>query len=211
MVNPMNQHRFSGFENEEDYEDLPNPLPQLEGPVRTMLEALGEDPDREGLARTPHRVSKAMHFLTSGYRADPERILTRAIFEEDCNEMVMVRDIELYSLCEHHMLPFFGHAHVAYLPDRKIVGLSKIPRVVDVFSRRLQVQERLTTQIAQALDQHLQPRGVAVVIEAVHFCMMMRGVQKQSSRTVTSSMLGHFSEQGPTRNEFLELLRMPRL
>jgi len=196
---------------DDDEEGEANPLPQLEPAVQTMLEGIGEDPAREGLVRTPHRVSKAMHFLSSGYRQDPEKILTKAIFEEDCNEMVLVRDIELYSLCEHHMLPFFGHAHVAYLPNKKIVGLSKIPRIVDVFARRLQVQERLTTQVAETIDKYLQPRGVAVVIEAIHFCMMMRGVQKQSSKTVTSSMIGAFSAQGPTRNEFLELIRMPRI
>lgn len=185
--------------------------PTIEASVRTMLGILGEDPEREGLKKTPHRVAKAMSFLTSGYQSNAGQILGDAIFQEECDEMVMVRDIELYSMCEHHMLPFAGRAHVAYLPKGKIVGLSKIPRLVDMFARRLQVQERLTQQIAQALAEHLQPRGVGVVIEAYHFCMMMRGVQKQSSKTITSCMLGRFRDPGMTRQEFLELLKIRSL
>ena len=189
-------------------EDDENPLPEIESAVHTMLSSVGEDPDREGLRRTPLRVSKAMHFLTSGYRQDPTEILQKALFAERCNEMVLVRDIEFYSMCEHHMLPFMGHAHVAYLPNDHIVGLSKIPRVVDVFARRLQVQERLTQQVAECIEEVLRPKGVAVVMEAVHFCMMMRGVQKQNSRTISSCMLGAFRGPGATRGEFLDLLRM---
>lgn len=191
-----------------DDDDDENPLPGIESAVHTMLSSVGEDPDREGLRRTPLRVSKAMHFLTSGYRTNPEEILRKALFAERCNEMVLVRDIEFYSMCEHHMLPFMGHAHVAYLPNENIVGLSKIPRVVDVFARRLQVQERLTQQIAECIEEVLRPKGVAVVMEAVHFCMMMRGVQKQNSRTISSCMLGAFRGPGATRVEFLDLLRM---
>lgn len=189
-------------------DDFPaDSCPVIEDAVRTMLKKLGEDPDRDGLQKTPSRVAKAMKFLTSGYDADVEEILTGAIFEEDCSEMVLVRDIELYSLCEHHMLPFVGRAHVAYIPAGKIVGLSKLPRVVDVYSRRLQVQERLTQQVAGAIEHYLEPKGVAVVVEAAHFCMMMRGVQKQNSWTTTSCMLGAF-RNGPTRHEFFELLKI---
>jgi GTP cyclohydrolase I len=197
------QHHF----DEEAFQDNETPRPEILPAIRTVLNSIGEDPHREGLQDTPLRVSRAMDFLSSGYRIDPGAILKKALFEESCDEMVLVRDIEVYSLCEHHMLPFFGQAHVAYLPDKKIVGLSKIPRIVDVFARRLQVQERLTTQIAECIQEHLQPRGVAVVIEAVHFCMMMRGVQKQNSKTITSSMLGAF-RKGSTRNEFLGLIRL---
>lgn len=170
-----------------------------------VINLLGEDTSREGLVKTPERASKAMKFLTEGYEMDPKQILQSAMFKEDYNEMVIVKDIELYSLCEHHMLPFFGKAHIAYIPSGHIVGLSKIPRVVDVFSRRLQVQERLTEQILDCINDTLQPEGVAVVIEASHMCMMMRGVQKQNSTTTTSGFRGSFKETD-TRNEFLKLI-----
>jgi GTP cyclohydrolase I len=175
--------------------------------VRDLLAKIGEDPEREGLKRTPLRVAKAMDFLTSGYEMSVDDVVKGAIFTEDCREMVIVRDIEFYSLCEHHMLPFFGHAHVGYLPNGKVVGLSKIARVVDVFARRLQVQERLTNQVADALMNTLEPHGVAVVMEASHTCMMMRGVQKQNSTTVSSAMRGTFVEDARTRAEFLGFLR----
>ena len=177
--------------------------------VKQQLTHLGEDPSREGLVRTPERVAKSFEFLTSGYRTDVQSLINGAIFEEDCSEMVLVRDIEIYSLCEHHMLPFFGRAHVAYIPDGRIIGLSKIPRIVDAFARRLQVQERLTQQVAEALNDALGPRGVAVVVEARHLCMMMRGVEKQNSSATTSAMLGLFREDPKTRMEFLELSRRP--
>lgn len=170
-----------------------------------IIDLLGEDNEREGLEQTPMRAAKAMKFLTEGYEKDPKQILQSAMFSEDYNEMVIVKDIELYSLCEHHMLPFFGKAHIAYIPNGKIVGLSKIPRVVDVFARRLQVQERLTEQILDCINDTLQPKGVAVVIEASHMCMMMRGVQKQNSTTTTSGFRGTFKETD-TRNEFLKLI-----
>jgi GTP cyclohydrolase I len=173
--------------------------------VRHQLALLGEDPDREGLVRTPERVAKAMSFLTSGYAMTVEDVVGSALFEEEHENMVMVRDIELYSLCEHHMLPFFGKAHVAYIPNRKIVGLSKLPRIVEVFARRLQVQERLTEQVAKAIEEVLAPRGVGVVIEAFHMCMMMRGVEKQNSRTITSALRGVFRDDAKTRDEFLRL------
>ncbi|MDH7515047.1 MAG: GTP cyclohydrolase I FolE [Bacteroidota bacterium] len=182
---------------------------RIEGLVRSLLEALGEDPDREGLLKTPHRVAKALCYLTNGYRKELGRVLNGAVFEEKYNEMVIVRDIDFYSLCEHHLLPFFGKCHVAYIPDGKIVGLSKIPRIVDLFARRLQVQERMTQQIAEALQDALNPLGVAVVCEARHMCMMMRGVQKQNSVMTTSTMLGEFSSRQSTRNEFLQLIRSP--
>ncbi len=178
----------------------------LQTHVRGLLEGVGEDPSREGLARTPLRVARSLRFLTDGYRMDAEEVLTGALFESDTDEMVVVKDIELYSLCEHHMLPFFGRAHVAYLPKGRIVGLSKLARVVDVFARRLQVQERLTTQIAKAMKEALDPRGVAVLVEAQHLCMMMRGVSKQNSSTVTSCMLGGFRNDAKTRQEFLEIV-----
>jgi GTP cyclohydrolase I len=178
----------------------------LEGLIESMLKELGEDPTREGLLRTPARVSRAMQFLTSGYREDPRLILNEAVFEEDYNEMVLVRDIDFYSLCEHHMLPFFGRAHVAYVPDGRIVGLSKLARLVEMFSHRLQVQERLTNQIAASIQQVLRPRGVGVVLEGQHLCMMMRGVQKQNSLAVTSSMLGEFESDPKTRAEFMQLI-----
>ena len=170
-----------------------------------IIDLLGEDTDREGLEKTPLRAAKAMKFLTEGYEKDPKQILQSAMFSEDYNEMVIVKDIELYSLCEHHMLPFFGKAHIAYIPNGKIVGLSKIPRVVDVFSRRLQVQERLTEQILDCINETLEPIGVGVVIEASHMCMMMRGVQKQNSTTATSGFRGSFKDTD-TRNEFLKLI-----
>lgn len=170
-----------------------------------ILEQVGEDPLRNGIVKTPERASKAMQFLTQGYNINPQEILTSAMFEEDYHDMVIVKDIELYSLCEHHMLPFFGKAHIAYIPNGKIVGLSKLPRVVDVFARRLQVQERLTHDILECINNTLKPRGVAVVIEAQHMCMMMRGVQKQNSATTTSGFRGEF-EKAQTRNEFLKLI-----
>ena len=175
--------------------------------VREQLGLLGEDPKREGLLRTPDRVATAMRWLTRGYRENIESIVGNAIFEEPHENMVMVRDIELYSLCEHHLLPFFGRAHIAYVPAGRIVGLSKLPRIVDVFARRLQVQERLTEEIAQAIEEVLQPRGVGVVIEAAHLCMMMRGVEKQSSKTITSALRGIFRSDPRTREEFLSLAR----
>ncbi len=174
--------------------------------VHELLTEIGEDPERQGLKRTPLRVAKALDFLTSGYVLSAEEIIKAALFEEDVREMVIVRDIEFYSLCEHHMLPFFGHAHVGYLPNGKVVGLSKIARVVDVFARRLQVQERLTSQVANALMDHLGAHGVAVVMEASHTCMMMRGVQKQSSTTVSSAMRGTFESDARTRAEFMSFL-----
>src|SRR3954468_16833773 len=164
----------------------------MEDLIRQLLEELGEDPDREGLLRTPQRVAKAMKFLTSGYDADIDQVLNNALFTVDYSEMVIVKDIDFYSLCEHHLLPFFGKCHVAYLPSNRVIGLSKIPRIVDVFSRRLQVQERLTSQIADTISEKIAPLGVAVVVEATHLCMSMRGVEKQNSFAVTSSMLGTF-------------------
>jgi len=178
----------------------------LQERVTDMLQILGEDPQREGLVKTPERVAKAHQFLFHGYKQDPREILEGALFEEDYSEMILVKDIEVYSLCEHHMLPFYGKAHVAYIPDGKIVGLSKIPRVVDVFARRLQVQERLTLQIRDAIDEALHPMGVAVVIEARHLCMMMRGAEKQNSMTTTSAMSGEF-EKAVTRSEFMRLVQ----
>ncbi len=172
-----------------------------------LLLAIDEDPKREGLLRTPERVEQAWSFLTKGYRMDLNKILNDAIFHEDCNEMVLVRNIEYYSLCEHHLLPFYGRCHVAYLPDKKIIGLSKIPRIVDMFSRRLQVQERLTNQIADTLVEVLEPHGVAVVMDGTHLCMMMRGVEKQNSRATTSAMLGDFKDDRRTRIEFLNLIQ----
>jgi GTP cyclohydrolase I len=182
----------------------------IEKLVEQLLKELGEDPHREGLRRTPERVAKAMEYLTSGYTQNADEILNDALFVEEYDEMVVVKDIDLASLCEHHLLPFIGKAHIAYMPHRKIVGLSKIPRLVEMFSRRLQVQERLTTQIANTLNDVLQPRGVAVVIEAVHLCMLMRGVEKQNSKAVTSAMLGAFRERPETRAEFMELIKAGR-
>ena len=173
---------------------------------REVLARLGEDPDRDGLLATPSRVEKSMAFLTKGYDQDPAQILRGALFDVDYDEMVIVKDIEMFSLCEHHMLPFFGKVHVAYIPNGKVIGLSKIPRLVEVFARRLQVQERLTRQIADAIEEAVQPQGVAIILEAQHLCMMMRGVEKQNSSTVTSAMLGVFQKQN-TRTEFLSLVR----
>ena len=175
--------------------------------VGVLLAEMGEDPTREGLARTPARVSKALRFLTSGYGQDVDVVLNGALFSVDYSEMVIVKDIDFYSLCEHHLLPFFGKCHVAYLPRDKVVGLSKIPRLIEVFSRRLQVQERLTNQIAEVLLEKLNPLGVGVVVEATHLCMLMRGVEKQNSSALTSAMLGSFRSNAQTRTEFLELLR----
>jgi GTP cyclohydrolase I len=192
-------------------------MPKLETPtltsatfedlVREMLVRLGEDPQREGLVRTPERVQKAFQFLTRGYNEDPEALLKNALFTVNYDEMVIVKDVEMFSLCEHHMLPFFGKVHVAYIPNGKVIGLSKIPRLIELFSRRLQIQERLTTQIAETIQKVIQPQGVGVVIEARHLCMMMRGVEKQHSAAVTSSMLGCFREEQETRTEFLSLIR----
>ena len=175
--------------------------------VREMLVRLGEDPDREGLSHTPARVEKAMRFLVKGYKDDPEALLRKALFTVGYDEMVIVKDIEMFSLCEHHLLPFFGKVHVAYIPNGKVIGLSKIPRLIEMFSRRLQIQERLTTQIAEAIQNTVEPQGVGVVIEARHLCMMMRGVEKQHSSAVTSSMLGCFRNEEETRTEFLSLIR----
>jgi len=175
--------------------------------IRELLVRLGEDPEREGLLRTPERMERALQYLTRGYNQDAEKVLQDALFSVSYDEMVIVRDIEMFSLCEHHVLPFFGKVHVAYIPNGKVIGLSKIPRLVDIFARRLQVQERLTTQIAESIQQAIQPQGVGVVIEARHLCMMMRGVEKQHSSAVTSAMLGIFRDCQETREEFLSLIR----
>jgi GTP cyclohydrolase IA len=175
--------------------------------VRKMIVQLGEDPNREGLRRTPERYEKALRFLTSGYRQDPEKLLNGAMFSVCYDEMVVVRDIELYSLCEHHLLPFFGKCHVAYIPNKKVVGLSKIARLVNMYARRLQIQERLTNQIARTIEEKLSPQGVGVIVEARHLCMVMRGVEKQHSTATTSAMLGVFRENKQTRDEFLSLVR----
>lgn len=182
-------------------------MTSIQTKVGEIITALGEDQNREGLRDTPKRFAKSMEFLTSGYRGDLKALVGTALFQAESQEMIIVKDIELYSLCEHHLLPFFGKAHVAYIPGKKIIGLSKIPRIVDMFSRRLQVQERLTTQIADAMQEVLNPLGVGVVIEAAHFCMMMRGVEKQNSKTITSATRGEFRENEATRKEFHSLLR----
>ena len=179
--------------------------------VRTILEEIGEDISREGLLRTPDRVAKAYQFLTEGYHKNIDEVINGAIFQEKYDEMVIVKDIDFYSLCEHHMLPFYGKIHVAYIPNGKIVGLSKIPRIVDVFSRRLQVQERMTQQIAETIDHYLEPQGVGIVCEGLHMCMMMRGVQKENSITTTSSMRGVFKDDDRTRNEFIKLIDKKRI
>ena len=174
--------------------------------IREILLAIGEDPSRDGLKKTPERVSRSLEYLTRGYKQDADEILNSALYEVPYDEMVIVKDIELFSLCEHHLLPFFGKCHVAYLPDRKVIGLSKVPRLVDMYARRLQVQERLTMEIAETINEKIEPRGVAVVIEAQHLCMIMRGVEKQHSIAVTSSMLGAFKDNQNTRSEFLNLI-----
>ncbi len=179
---------------------------KMEEAVKTLLTCLGEDPNREGLVKTPHRVTEALLFLTRGYWQDPEKVVNNAIFHEEHDEMIVVKDIAIYSLCEHHMLPFFGKAHVAYIPDKRIIGLSKIARLVEVCARRLQVQERMTQQIADTLQKALKPKGTAVVIEAEHLCMQMRGVQKCGASMVTSAMLGSFRDQMATRNEFMSMI-----
>ena len=179
----------------------------MEEQIRIILKTIGEDPDREGLLRTPQRVSQALEFFTQGYRMDPEKVINDALFTEDYEEMIVQKDIDFYSLCEHHILPFFGKAHVAYIPHHKIVGISKLARLVDVYSRRLQVQERLTNQIATIIMEKLDALGVAVVIEAEHLCMRMRGIQKQNSFVITSTLLGAFRTRQETRNEFMNLIR----
>ena len=183
----------------------------LEKSIKTILEQVGEDPNREGLKLTPHRVAKAYEFLTQGYTKDVQEILNGAIFNEKYDEMVIVKDIDFYSMCEHHMLPFFGKVHISYIPDGKIIGLSKIPRLVDMFSRRLQLQERMTQQIAETIQSSLHPHGVGVVVEAYHMCKMMRGVQKQNTNTITSAMLGTFKADARTRSEFLDLISHKRI
>jgi GTP cyclohydrolase I len=182
----------------------------MEALVESVLKELGEDPARDGLLRTPQRVASALRFLTGGYRQDPREILNDALFEVSYDEMVLVKDVDFYSLCEHHMLPFFGRAHVAYIPDGRVVGLSKIPRLVQMYAHRLQVQERLTVEIAEIIEQVLAPKGVAVVVEAVHLCMMMRGVEQQNAFAITSSLKGDFQSDGKTRAEFMELIRHQR-
>jgi len=184
--------------------DKPDSIEPL---VEAMLKELGEEPGRDGLLRTPRRVAKSMRFLTQGYDQDPQEILNDALFDVTYDEMVIVKDIELYSLCEHHLLPFLGRAHVAYIPNGKVVGLSKIPRLVEMFARRLQVQERLTSQIAETLESILRPKGVAVVVESIHLCMMMRGVSQQNSFAITSSLRGVFESDSKTRSEFMDLIR----
>ena len=197
-------------ESQDDDESLePGASSEFESLVHRELQLIGEDPEREGLVKTPARVARAMKFLTQGYASSAQEVVGTGIFTEEHDNMIMVRDIELYSMCEHHMLPFFGKAHVAYIPNGKIVGLSKIPRIVDVFARRLQVQERLTEEIAEGLCSVLQPSGVGVVIEAYHLCMMMRGAQKQNSKTITSALRGVFRNDPKTRDEFLRLAHAP--
>jgi len=196
-------------ETVEDFDPVSMRLEEYGALVQRQLELIGEDPNRDGLMRTPERVARSMEWLTRGYDLDVRQVVGEGIFDEQHENMIMVRDIELYSLCEHHMLPFFGKAHVAYIPKGRIVGLSKIPRLVDMFARRLQVQERLTSQIADAIQEVLAPNGVGVVIEAFHLCMMMRGVEKQNSKTITSALLGSFRSDAKTRDEFLRLAHSP--
>ena len=182
----------------------------IEALVAALLKELGEEPGRDGLQRTPARVARAYRFLAGGYGQNPAEILNKAMFEVSYNEMVIIKSIDFYSMCEHHLLPFFGKAHVAYVPEGRVVGLSKVARVVEVFSRRLQVQERLTTQVALTIEEVLQPKGVGVVVEATHLCMKMRGVEQQNASTVTSSMLGEFESDPKTRSEFIDLIRQPK-
>lgn len=186
----------------------PDDLNRVEEITRELLQRVGENPEREGLLRTPHRVAKAWDFLTNGYRTDLDKLLNNAVFHEDCSEMVIVKDVEFFSLCEHHLLPFFGRAHVGYLPRGKVIGLSKIPRIIDMHARRLQVQERLTHEVAQTLMKVLEPAGVAVILEARHMCMQMRGVEKQNSYATTSAMLGEFHDDSETRAEFMSIVGM---
>ena len=185
-------------------------LEKIKSLTRSLLEEIGEDPSREGLLNTPLRVAKAWKELSKGYNQDLDKLINNAVFKEDYDQMVMVKDIGFYSMCEHHLLPFFGHAHVAYIPDGKIIGLSKIPRMVDMFARRLQVQERMTQEIAAIIDDSLNPKGVAIIIEAQHMCMQMRGVQKKNSYMTTSSMLGIFRTDNKTRKEFLDLIKLEK-
>ena len=186
---------------------MDDPLDPIEGYVEGILKELGEDPGRDGLQKTPHRVSKAMRFFTQGYAQNPAEVLMAALFDVDYDELVVVRDIDFYSLCEHHMVPFFGRVHVGYIPNGKVVGLSKIPRTIEIFARRLQVQERLTMDIAQTIEAVLKPRGVGVVVEAKHLCMMMRGVERQNTFAITSSLRGVFESDPKTRSEFMDLIR----
>jgi len=185
-------------------------MSKIEGLIEQLLHEIGEEPGRQGLQRTPGRVARSFEFLTQGYQLDPQKILNDAVFEESYNEMLIVKDIDFYSLCEHHLLPFFGRAHVAYIPNGRIVGLSKIARLVEMYSRRLQVQERLTNEVARVIEKVLQPRGVAVIIEAQHLCMMMRGVQKQNSYAISSAMIGEFESDPKTRAEFVQLIHKSR-
>jgi GTP cyclohydrolase IA len=208
----MIQRANSDLDVEERFTRESNRLPEkdlgrIAGAYREQLQAIGEDIDREGLLRTPGRAARALEFLTQGYRQNLDEIINGAVFESNASEIILVKDIELYSLCEHHLLPFIGRAHVAYLPNGKVIGLSKVARIVDVFARRLQIQENLTTQIAESLMNCLQPSGVAVVVEAKHLCMMMRGVEKQNSVMKTSCLLGTFKDDARTRSEFLSLLK----
>ena len=185
-------------------------MSKIEGLIEQLLHEIGEEPGRQGLLRTPGRVARSFEFLTQGYQLDPQKILNDAVFEESYNEMLIVKDIDFYSLCEHHLLPFFGRAHVAYIPNGRIVGLSKIARLVEMYSRRLQVQERLTNEIARVIEKVLEPRGVGVIVEAQHLCMMMRGVQKQNSYAISSAMVGEFESDPKTRGEFMQLIHKSR-
>jgi GTP cyclohydrolase I len=206
----MSSNAWSSDEHDSLDEGAPTaqPNPELAGLTRRLLAAIGEDPDRDGLAKTPDRVARAWEELTRGYHVNVDELVNGAIFEERYDEMVVVKQIRFFSICEHHLLPFFGVASVAYIPNGRVIGLSKIPRIVEMFARRLQLQERLTQQVAQTLEQILRPRGVAVVMEAYHMCMMMRGVEKEDSLTTTSAMLGAFKDRPQTRQEFLNLIRM---